>query len=553
MKILCIIRVSTDRQETDSQKKEMKEFCNENGFADKDIVYIEVAGASAVKENKAYLQMLEDIKTAIISDPSIKAAAVWHLNRLGRIESRLLQMKEFFVKNSIQLYCKTPNFTLLDSDGKESPAGSLVFSMFATMVKMDTQEMFAKMRRGRNAKKEKGIYTGGWIKYGYKLDDNKYFVINEEEATIVRTIFELYATGKYSFMKLTKELKARGIEKNGKPIGLYSVEKILESESYCTSNVPIIDKSLFDKCKAIRKGQILPHTTKESRNINFGIGLIKCSCGGNYAANRDSYYCYSKLADYRSGVPRRCDSPLMRISIMDDILWYVTERLHIKYLMEIDNKSIAEYKENKRVVNLKLSTAKIELEKNKTLIDKLEDAYYTEGMEESKYNRRLSVLNGKRNQIESNINHLNAELKEIDRQINMLQLSNSERYVQSLSINDLDENELEDRQKMKDIIFSHIDKVNLERSLDGKHQLVIIKIYAKNGLEFIFKYDIWLNIHRKKECCVFYEDKPLYIIDGSIRSINKEVDDLIYNKIDLPTLNYDELGKATIDLIHKGL
>ena len=42
MKILCIIRVSTDRQETDSQKKEMKEFCNENGFADNDIVYIEV-------------------------------------------------------------------------------------------------------------------------------------------------------------------------------------------------------------------------------------------------------------------------------------------------------------------------------------------------------------------------------------------------------------------------------------------------------------------------------------------------------------------------------
>ena len=136
MKILCIIRVSTDRQETDSQKKEMKEFCNENGFADNDIVYIEVAGASAVKENKAYLQMLEDIKTTIISDSSIKAAAVWHLNRLGRIESRLLQMKEFFVKNSIQLYCKTPNFTLLDSDGKESPAGSMVFSMFATMVKM---------------------------------------------------------------------------------------------------------------------------------------------------------------------------------------------------------------------------------------------------------------------------------------------------------------------------------------------------------------------------------------------------------------------------------
>ena len=56
-----------------------------------------------------------------------------------------------------------------------------------------------------------------------------------------------------------------------------------------------------------------------------------------------------------------------------------------------------------------------------------------------------------------------------------------------------------------------------------------------------------------KECCMFYEDKPLYIIDGSIRSVNKEVDDLIYNKIELPILNYEELGKATADLIYKGL
>ena len=99
---------------------------------------------------------------------------------------------------------------------------------------------------------------------------------------------------------------------------------------------------------------------------------------------------------------------------MDDLIWYVTERLHIKYLMEIYNKNLDKYLEDKRIANLKLSTAKIELDKNKKLIDKLEDDYYTEGMEESKYNRRITVLNGKRNQIESSINHLNLEIKEID-------------------------------------------------------------------------------------------------------------------------------------------
>ena len=96
-------------------------------------------------------------------------------------------------------------------------------------------------------------------------------------------------------------------------------------------------------------------------------------------------------------------------------------------------------------------------------------------------------------------------------------------------------------------------RVSTDRQETDSQKKEMKEFCNENGLEFLFKYDIWLNTHRKKECCMFYEDKPLYIIEGSIRSVNKEVDDLIYNKIELPILNHEELGKATADLIYKGL
>ena len=96
-KILCIIRASTEQQETESQKKELVAYCITKGFAVEEMAFIEVAGASARKLNDKYIQMLEDIKATLLSSPTINAVALWHLNRLGRVESKLHEMKEFFV------------------------------------------------------------------------------------------------------------------------------------------------------------------------------------------------------------------------------------------------------------------------------------------------------------------------------------------------------------------------------------------------------------------------------------------------------------------------
>ena len=547
-KILCIVRASTEQQETESQKKELVEYCQKLGFAVDEMEFIEVAGASARKLNDKYIQMLEDIKTTLLSSNTIKSVAIWHLNRLGRVESKLHEMKEFFVNNKIQVYCKNPSFRLLDDNGNEDATGGLAFSVFASMVKLDTDEMFAKMQRGRNRNKELGIYYGGKIKFGYTLDETNHFIINPEEANVVRHIFEMYASGKYSIYSLVEELKAMGVTKNGLKITYDMIQKALCDEAYYKHKNPIITKELFDKCTALKLGNAVALHTKESRNVNFAVGLLRCKCGQNFIASGDFYLCYSKRCTSRRKEKSECDSPTIRRDIMDELLWFVTSRLHQKFLMEQDSTSVEEHKDKLSRIHLKISQSEKDLASAKARADKLSDDYYIEGgMTEAQYKKRLSGIQSKIQETEAaRQNYLNeAEVEE--RLIKQLELPRSERYLETILLSDLNEEEIEDRRKIKELMFTHIEKASVSQYKEGKHKLYEITIESKSGLSFVFIYDSWLNSHRKGECNIFYDDKPLYFIKGDIRMYNSKVIKLVKAKIGLPDLTTQQLGEAAVN------
>ena len=549
-KILCIIRASTEQQETESQKKELVAYCITKGFAVEEMAFIEVAGASARKLNKKYIQMLEDIKATLLSSPTIKAVAIWHLNRLGRVESKLHEMKEFFVSHKIQVYCKNPDFTLLDDEGNESAAGGLAFSIFSATVKMETDEMFAKMNRGRERNRANGIFAGGKIKFGYTLDATKHFIINENEAKTIRLIFELYATGKYSFYTLVEELRARGITKNGQKITYEMIQNALADEAYykgINGKIPLIDKKLFDKCAAIKANTVAVKRTKESRNINFAVGLLKCSCGNNFIASGDFYRCYSKMNNNRKKKVVECDSPTIRRDVLDDLLWLVTRPLQQKFLMEKDTVSIEEQKDKINVLTVKVSAAQKELSDIKGRKEKLEDAYYVDGsMTEAQFKKRLASLHSKELQTESQIRNYKLEIADTQKIIEQIELPTNDRYFQSLILSDLDDNEPEHRKKIKEMMFANIDKVTVKKLMKGNHKCVEITITSKAKLSFVFLYDSWLNSHRKGECNIFYADKPVYEVNGKFVGFNQTVRKMLYQKIGLPELTNIELGEAAI-------
>lgn len=551
-KILCVVRASTEKQETESQKKELVEYCRTKGFTDDEMAFIEVAGASARKLNDKYLQMLEDIKATILASNSIKSVALWALNRLGRVESKLIEMKEFFVNNKIQVYCKNPSFTLLDESGNITTGGSIAFSVYATMVQFETDEMFEKMQRGKARNKANGIYSGGNIKYGITLDENKHFIINTDEAAIVRKIYDLYSTGKYSIYKLVNELNSLGYTKNGKKFNYDMIQGVLADTSYYTKN--IISKELFDKCKAIKEKTIAVKRTKEYRNVNFAVGLLRCSCcGRNYIAAGDFYTCYSKTLANRKHIKCDCQSPVIRREVVDELLWLVTKRLYQRFIMDADTITIKEWEVKESDLKRKIATATKELESFNSKVEVITNKYIDGIYNDSQYNNSLKRLESKKAEIKSVIDNNKKELEEIVGKINTLELSKNEKYAMSLTANELNIDEYEDRLKMKDLMYQMVDSIKLNAYKDGKKKLVDITIISKSKLEFTFTYNIWINNFRKKECPIFYNNLPLYSKNGNVETLNKSVLELINSKIGLPNLSTSELGESIYNLIDKEL
>jgi len=58
-----------------------------------------------------------------------------------------------------------------------------------------------------------GKFVGGNVPYGYTLDPEKGLIINEEEALIVRKMFQIYAFGREGVYAITHKLNEAGHRK----------------------------------------------------------------------------------------------------------------------------------------------------------------------------------------------------------------------------------------------------------------------------------------------------------------------------------------------------
>ena len=220
--------------------------------------------------------------------------------------------------------------------------------------------------------------------------------------------------------------------------------------------------------------------------------------------------------------------------------------------MAKDSIDIEEYKERDNVLNLKISATEKDIASIGERLEIVEDDYYIEGkMSEAQYNKRSEALRAKQLQAKSQLVNYQNEKKEVAKMIEQLELPANDKYLESILMMELDTEEYEDRKKIKDIMFQHIDRVSLREFKEGKHTCIEITITAKTGAEFVFVYDTWLNCHRKEECCIFYEGKPLYSKDAAITTLMEDVMNEIDQKAVLPLLTNEELGIAAINHIHR--
>lgn len=236
---------------------------------------------------------------------------VYKIDRFGRNKYEMAVNKKMLKDNGVKLLSATENIP-------DTPEGIILESLLEGMAEYYSAELSQKLKRGMNECRQKGNFTGGYLLYGYKVE-NKKVIIVEEQAEIVRYIYKQYSIGTY-VKDILQDLKERHIDCNGKPFTRTQIYNMLKNEKYTgvyrykeeifTNIYPrIIDQELFEKVRAKTN---LNHNGKRSTYVRYLLSkkMICGYCGSHITAETGTARNGTKVRYYKCTGKRRhngCD------------------------------------------------------------------------------------------------------------------------------------------------------------------------------------------------------------------------------------------------------
>ena len=297
MKAILLVRVSTKAQDFDEQEREIYNMAIKDGYLPECIIPVceKESGIKLAEEERAGLNKMKEL---IEEDNDINCVYCWEVSRIARRKKINFSVLDYLTTHKIQLVVKNPSIRLFKDNGDIDEGAEMVFTLFSQMAESEMRTKLARWKRTKDAKRKESIYTGGWILYGYTVDETtKKLIIDEKQANIVKTIFALYLTGKYSYGSLAKELMQTGLL-----VGytLLTARKFisltlnnlayagLPSSTNKRNNVKtegniypqLVTLEMINKCKEIAKSNT-NKPKKQYNNYYFGKGLLRCPyCGG---------------------------------------------------------------------------------------------------------------------------------------------------------------------------------------------------------------------------------------------------------------------------------
>ena len=195
-----------------NQKSLLFQYVKENNLRVYDI-YIDDGYSGTNFDRPNFNRLLNDIELGKVNMVITK-----DMSRLGRdyIGTGNL-IEKYFPEHNVRYIAVTDNIdTFLDNPNNDiAPFKAIMNDMYA-------KDISKKIKSSLRAKQKEGNFVGGRTPFGYMQDpDNKnHLVINEEQACVVKRIFDMCLEG-LSFYKIAKQLT---IERIKTPAQYYSFE-----------------------------------------------------------------------------------------------------------------------------------------------------------------------------------------------------------------------------------------------------------------------------------------------------------------------------------------
>lgn len=315
MNIAAYCRVSTDKEDQlnslEAQKEFFSEYTKRTGdnlvrlYADEGI------SGTKIKNRKEFLRMMADAEHGLFDMVVVK-----DISRFARNTVDLLQNVRKLKALGIETQFLTANMTSMGNS-------EFVLTIFGALAQEESANTSKRVKFGKKMNAEKGRVPN--IVYGYDKTIGDYFnlAINEEEAAVVRQIYQWYIKDGYGAAKISIFLNERGLRtKRNCQWSQNGVCRILTNELYTGKiingkqevtdfltgqrtdkdasewmvvdrpDLRIIDPETFERAQQIMKSRGKAFKVDKERQSNKYLfsTLIKCKeCGWSFRRTVRTY------------------------------------------------------------------------------------------------------------------------------------------------------------------------------------------------------------------------------------------------------------------------
>ena len=343
-RVICLYRVSTvgqvDHDDIPMQKLACREYAATH--PDWEIVdEISEKGISGYKVSTNDRDAIVEIKKRAIMH-KFDVLLVFMFDRIGRRDDETPFVVQWFVQQGIEVWSAREGEQRFDNH-----VDKLLNYIRFWQASGESEKTSIRVKTKHSQMVQEGLYRGGHVPYGYKLEHQgrtnkknqqvRDLVIDEDEAIIVREIFDLLTNHGYGTNRVAQYLNGKGIKtKNGTTlwrgtsirslidnpiyIGIYHMQGV-QSEPF--DHLKIIDEDLFMRCQQTVKARSTKNFDGEpvvfrtdTRSLLTGIIFCgHCGCrlcynhqheerklasGGTSVYDYETYRCYRKISASRT-------------------------------------------------------------------------------------------------------------------------------------------------------------------------------------------------------------------------------------------------------------
>lgn len=199
-------RVSStgDRQNTERQVFDLREYANRNGYQILKTFEEHVSGAKRQNERPILQDCLDYCKSE-----KIDIILVSELSRIGRNVLGVFETVRFCIDSKINIYFQKEGLSLFKADGSQNPFLHIFISVLGTCAELERENIQFRLNSGR----QRYIDSGGKLgrKVGYrksheqKADEYKMVLKELKRGTSLRRTSKLCGVSESTVMRLKRE------------------------------------------------------------------------------------------------------------------------------------------------------------------------------------------------------------------------------------------------------------------------------------------------------------------------------------------------------------